>query len=339
MQIKHIYTSLFLLVIFTVSLYFWGIVWVARLGLSILLYSVVFYIFYVWWKKLRWKKYQVYWEYLPYFLYKIANITLLLVAILWSFLVYENEISPATMHLYTLTNGEKTVKFQEMIHIGSTWFYNWVQNSLRSAKSNWFVLYYEEVKPWTQENMNKFNQAIGIKFEKDLYKNFSRLYGVTFQNNQNFLWVVNNLDYNVDISIDDVMQLYELEEHHEKTPPENVEDINKTLLEELSKIDDVSLKILIYVNQWILNFMIKSDTLKDTLMNEFWNKALFDVILHKRNEVVAKKIIQSKDQKIFVLYWQLHFQWIYELLKEKDPRWSIIQTQSFYPISESSFYQ
>ena len=74
-----------------------------------------------------------------------------------------------------------------MVHIGRADFYKQVQENLKEKKKAGAVLFYEGVKPGTKENMEKFDAAIGIKFSKELYKNFSKLYGVTFQDNQDLL--------------------------------------------------------------------------------------------------------------------------------------------------------
>jgi hypothetical protein len=60
-----------------------------------------------------------------------------------SFLVVQNELFPAKLPLYTLTNGEKTLYFQTMSHIGSEAFYQQVQKNIEKAKQEGAVLFYE----------------------------------------------------------------------------------------------------------------------------------------------------------------------------------------------------
>lgn len=40
-------------------------------------------------------------------------------------MLYYNEMSPATLSLYTITNGEKTVQFQQMAHIATPGLLFW----------------------------------------------------------------------------------------------------------------------------------------------------------------------------------------------------------------------
>lgn len=54
---------------------------------------------------------------------KIGSILFLLALALGSFTVYQNEIDPAKLPEYTISNGEKTVRFRAMAHIASEKFY------------------------------------------------------------------------------------------------------------------------------------------------------------------------------------------------------------------------
>ena len=113
---------------------------------------------------------------------------------------------------------------------------------------------------------------------------------------------MNNKDVNVDISIDDIMKFYDTESAKDKTAPASITDINQMILDDLANLDEKKLKILVYLNQAIMSTLIKSDFFKKTLMDEFGNKALFDVILQKRNENLAKAIETSSEKQIFVTY-------------------------------------
>ena len=253
------------------------------------------------------------------------------------FCFYANEVFPASMPRFTLSNGHKTVEFQAMIHIGSTDFYKQVEEFIRMKKQENYVLFFEWVQPGTDENTKKFDEALGMKFDKDLYKNFSKLYGVTFQDNQKFLWLVNDLDFNVDLSIDEIMALYSSQRTFPKKVSSELLDANDMILDQLALLNERQLKLLVYVNQAILNTLIKSQGLQDFMLDKIGNKALFDVILNKRNEVIAREIRDSKYDKIIVTYGLLHFDGVLKLLQTQDPNWKIIQKSEYYPISSGWF--
>lgn len=236
----------------------------------------------------------------------------------------------------TISNWEKTVEFQAMIHIGREEFYDEVKNHIYTLKQDGYVLFFEWVKPGKEENMKKFDEALGVKFTPDLYENFSKLYWVTFQENEEFLGLVNNLDFNIDLSIDEIMSYYDANVQKNETPKitKETQDINALVLDKLSMLKDRELQLLIYINKSILNALIKSDTAKEGIMANFWNKDLFDVILHKRNDVVSDAIIKSEYKKIVITYGLLHFEGILENLQKNDPNWKVVKTEYLYPISE-----
>jgi hypothetical protein len=63
-------------------------------------------------------------------------------------------------------------------------------------------------------------------------------------------------------------------EEYEKNPKQDEVnalpmDANKTIVESLADLNERELKALVYINQAILNFIIKSDGLKDVITNNF----------------------------------------------------------------------
>jgi len=208
MKFKNIiyYISLILVSIF--SLYISWIFALWYMFLSIFVYGNIFFIFHIIWRKLKKKQIEIYYKYLFNFAQKVSFAFVLIFIILWSFTYYQNKLNPAQMPEITFSNWEKTVVFQAMSHIWADSFYKQVQSNLIEAKKDWFVYFFEWVKSGTKENHNSFNEAIWIDFNKDLYKNFSKLYGVSHQDNSMFLWLVNSLDFNIDIGIDEIIKLY-----------------------------------------------------------------------------------------------------------------------------------
>ena len=155
--------------------------------------------------------------------------------------------------------------------------------------------------------------------------------------NREFLWLVNTLDFNVDLNMNQIIDLYDKKisaktnswkVYESKVPI----DANKIIIEALSELNEKELKILVYVNQAILNFIIWSESTQDFLTQNFSNTDLFDVILDKRNEVLSSEIIESEYNNIYITYWLLHFNWVLKLLQENDSNWKIVSTKNLYPI-------
>ena len=320
------YISIFIVVL--AIIYLSWILWFLEFIILITIYSLIFFWITFIYRKLRKKEKIEYKTFIIIFIKKSSLSIVILLIILWSFWYYQNEISPATMSEITISNWEKILVFQEMSHIWSENYYNTVQNNLIQYKKSEFVYFYEWVKPGTEENMNKFNEAIWIDFNTDLYKNFSKLYWVTFQDNSIYYNLVNNLDFNVDVWIDWIMEKYSphswiLSPLGEKEATSPI-DINAEIINTLSELSEKQLKVLVFINKAILNALIKSDWAQQLISDNFANKKLFDIILDWRNEVLSNEIINSEYNKIYVTYWKLHFKWVLKLLQENDKNWKII---------------
>ena len=222
------------------------------------------------------------------------------------------------MQEITITNWDKVVVFQAMSNIGTQDFYNSVQENITRKKEEWFVYFFEWVKPGSDENHEKFNQALWIEFYKNLYENLSKLYGVVNQENEAFLWLVNDLDFNVDLNLDQIIEFYEqstdaIESESNKNILWNssIIDVNAEIIKVLSSLNEKQLNILRYLNKSILNLIIKSEWIQNVLTKNFSNEKLFDIILDKRNEVLADEIITSEYKKIYTTYGLLHFEWTF----------------------------
>lgn len=102
------------------------------------------------------------------------------------YLAWKVESDPILLPLATLTNGDKTVVFQGMIHVGTESFYKSVIFDLEAALADGYKLYYEGVLPSTErgdlwfsmmlagggdldDNYQQLAQACGIKFQLDYF--------------------------------------------------------------------------------------------------------------------------------------------------------------------------
>lgn len=319
------------LIIISLSFFVSWISWVIDFIVVSMLYWAIFYLIIASFRKIKNNEYKIFhfknfnW-FFQEFLYRFYVFIIVLVTLIWSFCYYQNEISPAKMPIYTLTNWDKSVVFQAMSHIWSDNFYKKVTKNIEKYKNDWYVLYFEWVRPWTKENQEKFNKAIWVDFNPDLYKNFSKSYWLTYQDNNKLLNIVNKNDYNIDVSIDEIIWEYEklkIEKNQSWRNYDNPIDLNSEILNSIALLNEKELAILRYVNKSFINVIIKSDSIQNSLSNNFSNKELFEIILNKRNEYLSDEIINSQDKKIIVTYWLLHFKWVFEILKQNDIKWRI----------------
>lgn len=271
-----------------------------------------------------------YQDFLEYFIQRVSIFVLVMIGTLWSFAYYQNDVSPATMPTYTISNGEKTVIFQAMSHIWSQNFYDTVRENILQAKNEGFVYYYEWVRPGSQENEEKFNNALWVEFDASLYENMSKLYGLVAQDNRYFLWLWDTPDKNVDVSLDEVIEKYESIKSEKNIQREYTQalPVSEVLFEQLNRLNEREITILRYVNKAMVNMIIKNSGFSDIMIQNFSNQELFAVILNKRDEVLAQEIITSEDQKIITTYGLLHFQWVLDILQKSDIKWQITKIQS-----------
>jgi hypothetical protein len=217
-----------------------------------------------------------------------------------------------------------------MSHIGSESFYLSVAERINRNKKSWSVLYYEWVLPWNEENTQGFNSALWMNFKPGLYDSFSKLYWIQAQDNADFLWLVNNEDYNIDLDLDTIMDLYRkkvwssAEQNKWLLWNEKVRDLNDDVISQLSQLWDRELLVLRYINQWILNFIIKHSWIRNFIIDKIANEDIFAVILEDRNKHLVQEILTRDDEKIIVLYGLMHFEWVLELLQSQDSKWEIL---------------
>lgn len=327
----------------------WKFLW------AIMIYFLIFYIIYWSFKSITRKEPIGFVEFFIVFLYKLSVFLSIIFLLGGFFTYYQNNISPAKMPLYTLSNGEKTLKFQTMSHIARQKFYTAVQLQISRAKRQDFVLFYEWVRPWSEENKLIFDTALGVEISPDFYETFAKVYGVSHQENEDFLNIVNSQDFNVDLDIDTIVELYlgridqETKTQYDeiirqKSLPQFVQswisedkaniDIQQELLSRLTNLNENQLSVLRYINKSILNFIIKHEWLREFIVQKVGLADIFGVILDDRNIFVAQEIITSEFENIFVIYGLMHFDGIFELLQKTDPNWKIIETEYSYPISE-----
>ena len=334
MNYKNIITIILFSLFASVAYYFNWFIWILSFIVSIWFYTIIFYSFHIIWKKLTKKEITDLYEYCKSFLFRLWLFIFITSWIIGSWAYLSNEVFKAEMPEYTISNWEKTVKFQAMVHIWSENFYKSVQNNLKKFKEEWWVYFFEWVRQWSEESMDKFNQALWMNFDEDLYKNVSKLYWVQYQNTNDFLWIVNDLDFNIDLSIDEIMNIYDerIDSQNKSNNSSEVIDANKQIIDLLSQLNEKELKLLVYINQAILNTIIWNEDIQSQLSKSIWKQDIFNVIIDDRDLHLAKEVNNSKYEKIYITYWLLHFKWFFNKLKDMDENWEIIEIKNLYPI-------
>lgn len=231
---------------------------------------------------------------------------------------------PITVNKYILSNGSKTVVFQEMRHIGTGNFYKQVNDDINYYRKQGYVFGYE-----------------GIFFigGRELYVDDKIDYTQDYMEQPMVLGGLHQDDVNLDL---------------------NWIDISNKIENKLKRLNDQNKTTSGYVNQTIMDIpMIKNETkmneagidlvdytVKNLIRIRYFenltNKYNIDiqamvypehpiehsVIMDDRNKIVADFIQKETRDKILINYGAEHFDGIFTLLKGYDSNWKVVRFES-----------
>jgi len=113
--------------------------------------------------------------------------------------------APATLPRITLSNGEKTVVFQSMMHIASPSFYDAVRADMQLLVGQEYVFFYEGVRPGTVESIERLGTLLGTDVSPEMYDTLAHLAHLESQKTEDFISILPST--NVDISTDDIVRI------------------------------------------------------------------------------------------------------------------------------------
>ena len=188
-------------------------------------------------------------------------------------------------------SGAKQMRFVPMVHVSTKEFYADVERLVKEAKKDGYVLFYEYVDfdKATETEQRKLRKLVGFIPSPEGYDEM--LGGLdkeryATQENEQFLNQVNEKDFNVDVSPQDILKEYE-RRYGELTLTE--EDLNTPVRERMKP----------------------SEPKKQTMA----------VVIDYRNDYLSKAIQESKYNKIIVLYGAKHEKGLIKDLKALDKSW------------------
>jgi hypothetical protein len=311
--------------------------------LAIGLYGLLFYFLRITYCRILRKDYP---KFLPFLFSYVRAVGTVFGVLFWglaAFCAYENEVVPAELPAYVVSNGEKTLTFRTMSHIATPRFYADVAHELADARKDGYVLFYEGVRPGTVENSRRFDELLGMRFSEELYDSMSELYGLVPQDTPTIASGFLPSDLNADVSIDDIVASFN---RRSGIPPSfasgaetassgavlalsgimadtEAEDLATQFRTYAKSLTPRELEIVRYVNRAVMSFVIKGRDVPGIVSSNFGNPELFSAILEDRDAVIAQAVIDSDAKKIYAMYGLLHFDGVFDLLQERDPRWKV----------------
>lgn len=252
------------------------------------------------------------------------------------FVTYINTARPLALPQITLTDGEKEVVFQGMVHIGSPPYYQGVVFDLTKAADQDYVLFFEGVRSGTDENLENMNRILGTDGLNlnQIYDAFAQQCDLKFQNEYFGVFydnIVSEPDQyiNADVSVDDMMAEWErlIEEHPEwraqqvdARPEDEVDTDLDAWMDRLANLtpgqrDLVAQACHTYLNINFSQLGGEKPPFKEHVVVEFRNRHLADMIL------------EHPAERIYVTYGYDHFRGVFKMLQEANPDWQITDVE------------
>jgi hypothetical protein len=236
---------------------------------------------------------------------------------------------PATLPRITLSNGEKTVIFQSMMHIASPRFYANIRDDMIRLRGEDYVFLYEWVREGTPESLEKLSQLMGMDVSEKMYQTFADVAWLVYQGDEIYTDILPST--NVDLTTDDIVKLASTEEAIKPldTPSS---DIISMIAKKYPDLTDTQKQVAIIVAQGALNMLLRNYT-RPEIENEL-KKTLpvFRIILDTRNELIVDTLIHSPNRHIYMHYGALHFPGILRWLQARDPRWHEVSRTDYVVI-------
>jgi hypothetical protein len=240
------------------------------------------------------------------------------------------QVSPAMVPQAVLSNGQKTIVFQGMQHVGTEIFFKTVVYDLEDALSRGSVALYEGVKPSNPADDAWFDKAItgGADLSK-AYRELGEVCGLHFQSDYFGLLGRDAKKHPTAHVVADVdtAQLHAEYKRLMATDPAFAKAMRER---EAEPTDDKTSGL-----EKIVNFLRSgSPEQKETgavLCRGYMTYAsqrstaseMDKLILNYRNRVLANALLAEPRHRIYVTYGAAHLPGVLALLQKADPRWKI----------------
>jgi hypothetical protein len=265
------------------------------------------------------------------------------------YLAFWVQSGPTAVPLATLSNGQRTVVFQGMQHIGSEDFYKSVIFDLEQALAHGYTLFYEGVTPvdGRPDLTDWFNQTLrGSKQDLSAsYKKMAGECGLSFQLNYfdpikadmaihpsrhvtadaNFLEMKNEYDrlLREDPAFAAAMAAKAAKS---KRATSDGGDPFAVFLGAVNRATPEQKKLAGIVCRGVLGMAVSGALGEE---NDPANRVIVDF----RNRTLARFVAESKSDKIYITYGAAHFPGFFAELQKRDPKFAIRSVKGVRPMT------
>lgn len=248
------------------------------------------------------------------------------------YLAYKAEVDSPELPRVEISNGEKTIVFQGMIHVGNKQFFNTVTYDAHKALDAGYKIFYEHIKPSNPDADNWFaTTAVGHTLN-DEYKAMAKVCDINFQPNY-FQLIPDKQEQNpeqylnadVDTAqlkseFDRLMQndnafAFSVKLDADKSTRSFLMDYVDDLVTTIKRYTEGQPKVANIICAGTFAILLDTDRLSEGPLNK--------LILNIRNKHLADAILTDASSKNYVIYGAAHLPGLLALLREADPRWDV----------------
>lgn len=248
---------------------------------------------------------------------------------------------------YILTDGNKIIVFQEMNHVALTSFYKEVGEEMNDYRNNGYQILLEGLKHNGTKPLKKTDSDYLIKSNNynilaEEYREKNKKYFNDKYTQQ--MYILNQYyaydDEYADLSEQEyndivnrpnkitvinaaVDHLYNKKIEKLRTVTDHTESFKKVQKDDKFYILRKNISNTYYIKK-INNFLVDIEYWYNSKFTENGN-IFYDVVMLKRNKIIADTLINSESKKIYIHYGSAHFDGVLYLLKKENPNWKIVE--------------
>lgn len=283
-------------------------------------------------------------ELVAFFKVTIFTLTIIYLIPMTIYAYTKGGVSTSSMNTYTLTNGQKTVVFQSMSHIGLRSFYKQVGEEMTDYRNKGYRILFEGIGATGYKPLRKGDVGYEAAVAKyNSYKDINKKILENMDNEsiyKNSKYTYQSIELSHYLAYDDeyadlsYSTLFELAD--KKAKENNISD------QALASYKDIDFsysssterllnneKLYIYmenVNGYpLFTFLDQYLTPLTNKLSPAYNLRT-NVTINARDQNLVKHIIDEPENLIYLTYGDAHFKGVFDNLKAIDANWKIVST-------------